>query len=52
MNTKKKLIRLMLAGIFILAVCFYFSTGYCHTDLPAETYTDEFSDVFDIFDIL
>lgn len=47
MNTKKNLIRLMLAGIFILTVCFYFSIDYFHQGLPFESVSDEVLDILD-----
>ena len=51
MNTKKNLIRLMLAGIFILTVCFYFSIGDYPEDLPFDSISDEVLDIpFDVFD--
>ena len=51
MNTKKNLIRLMLAGIFILTVCFYFSIDDYHEDLPFDSISDEVLEIpFDVFD--
>ena len=47
MATKEKLIRLMLAGIFILTVCFYISIDYYHQGLQLESISDEVLDILD-----
>ena len=43
----KNLITLMLAGIFILTVCFCLSISYDHPDLPNDTISGEFLDFLD-----